>query len=84
MLVTNFSTLTSQFIVRSKQRNLKKDSITCLMEKDLFFIPFVYNNPSDYWHYVRFLFFLRLHSIDWYNDCEEVHSKRKQITEENY
>lgn len=55
------------------------------MVKDLFFIPFVYNNPSDYWHYVKFLFpFLSLCSIDWYNGHKEVHSKRKQATEENY
>lgn len=76
MLVTNFSSLTPQFIVRSKRRSLKKGSITCIGEKDLFFIPFVYNNPSDYWHYVRFLFFLSLHNFDWYNNCK-VHSKRK-------
>lgn len=56
MLVTNFSPPTLQFIVRSKQKNTKEDSITWIMEKDLFFIPFVYNNASDYWHYVQFLF----------------------------
>lgn len=56
MLVTNFSPPTPHFVVRSKQRNTKEDSIGWIMEKDLFFILFVYNNPSDYGHYVQFLF----------------------------
>lgn len=78
MLVTNFSPPTLQVVVRSKERNTKEDSITQIVEKDLFFIPFVYNNPSDYRHYVQFRFPFFKSLQYWLVQCLQRSSFKKE------